>query len=975
MKFPSILVPAVLRVATILFLLCAMATPFAQSQITFFQTPTYPGTAAVIGDFNLDGKQDIINSAGTVLLGRGDGTFATGTTLSNVPSFVADFNDDGKPDVLAFTSSYHLFVYLGNGDGTFQSPQDTYAAVSLVGLLVADVNGDNKPDVLVPNSTGGVLVYLGKGDGTFGTPANYPSPGGVLFIGDFNGDGKPDVLEGSSGFVSVLLGNGDGTFQAAKTTTSSALGSVLTIGDLNGDQKLDLLICSLPCAIFQQFATMFGNGDGTFQAPSNQFSPQLSNSPTLADVNGDGKLDLLVQGYPSIFLQVYLGNGDGTFALGQTYSYNSANLYPSNILVGDFNGDQKPDITASQSILFGNGDGTFQASTAFLSVVYPSLAGDFNGDGRTDIATASGVYLAGATGSFTLGYTYTIPVNEFLQSGDFNGDGKLDLITEGNSGGTAVLLGNGDGSFGTPVESTSCPAANLGIGAVADLNGDLKSDLAFPNGESLSICLGNGDGTFASAVNYFYGDTASSVVIADFNNDGKLDAAVGGGAGIAIFLGNGDGTFQVENYLLTTGARVGPAADFNRDGNVDLIINGTVYLGDGKGGFQPLTQTTTGLCCAVVDLNGDGYLDLFEDNYFIISQQIYVKLVFLGNGDGTFQAPIVFKGGNYKSNDPGVGLTGDFNGDGRPDLAIGWGALIGTPTGFQILLNTTPLAPAANFSPLAVVFPSQTAGTSSSPVSVTLSNTGKGVLNVSGAKVAGANASEFDQTNNCTSVQPGASCTIKVAFAPTAAGNASASLAVTDNAVGSPQKIALSGTATAAPDFAIGPASGSSNSATVIPGQTASFNLALTPAGSFNGAVSLSCAITPVVGSAPVCTVPASVNAAVGTATPVAVKVSTTAGGAAGSISSGNFPSEMRPITWTMVLLAVGLLFAGWRRRLPALAMPTVAFVLLVIPGCGGGGGGSSSSTSGTPAGTYAATVTAKSGKLSHSATLTVIVQ
>jgi FG-GAP-like repeat len=207
MKFPAIFVASGVRVAIIFPFLCAIATPLAQCQISFFQTPTYPGTAAVIGDFNLDGKLDIINSSGTVLLGKGDGTFTKGTSLSNAPSFVADFNGDGEPDVLAFTSTDHLLVYLGNGDGTFQAPQDTYAAVPLYSMAVADVNGDNKADVLVPNSTGGVLVYLGKGDGTFGAPVNYPSPNaGSLFVEDFNDDGNPDVLETSYGSVSVLLG-------------------------------------------------------------------------------------------------------------------------------------------------------------------------------------------------------------------------------------------------------------------------------------------------------------------------------------------------------------------------------------------------------------------------------------------------------------------------------------------------------------------------------------------------------------------------------------------------------------------------------------------------------------------------------------------------------------------------------------------------------------------------------------------------
>jgi len=886
MKTSSLLVAAAVRVAAILSLLGVVAAPLAQAQVSFFQTPTYPGTAAVIGDFNQDGKLDIINSAGTVLLGKGDGTFITGTTLSNAPSFVADFNGDGKPDVLAFTSSNHLLVYLGNGDGTFQAPQDTYAAVPLYGMAVANlVTGANKADVLVPNPSGGVLVYLGNGDGTFAAPVNYPSPGtGQLFVGDFNGDGKADVLANGGGGVFVLLGNGDGTLQAAKVTTYSGGWGVQAIGDLNGDQKLDLIVST--SATTPQIATMFGNGDGSFQAPSNQFAPALSGNPTLADINGDGKLDLLVQGLPeggSPFLQVYLGNGDGTFSVGHSYSYNSVDLKSSNnILVGDFNGDQKLDVTAAQSILFGNGDGTLQASPAVLlpngEVIYAAVSGDFNGDGKTDMALISSggnlyIYLADATGSLSLAHTYAISANGVLQTGDFNGDGKLDLITSVNSGGIpvlAVLLGNGDGSFGTPVESTSCPAAGVGSSAIADLNGDHKSDLAFPNGESLSICLGNGDGTFASAVNYFFGSNPGSVVVADFNDDGKLDAAVSGNAGVALFLGNGDGTFQGANYLLTTTSVVGPAADFNRDGNVDLIINGTVYLGDGKGAFKPLSQKITGLGGSVVDLNGDGYYDLFEDGYVAINSDVPETVVFLGNGDGTFQAPLVLETGAKYGAFPGVGLIGDFNGDGRPDLAVSWGG-VGLQAGIQVLLNTTP-----------------------------------------------------------------------------------------------PPK----------PDFAIGPTEGSSNSATITAGQTASFNLAVTPAGSFSGMVSLSCAITPVVRPAPVCTVPASVNVTQGTIAPVTAKISTTAAVTAGSISPANFTPGGTAIQWTIVLLASALLFAGYRRRKPALAIPMIALAFLGMAACGGGGSSTTTTTTpGTPAGTYTATVTAKSGSLNHTTTLTVIVQ
>ena len=216
-------------------------------QISFYGTPTIAGcAAAVIGDFNRDGNLDIINCAGTVLLGNGNGTFTTGTTLSNVPSFVADFNGDGIPDVLAFSQSGNLFVYLGNGDGTFQAPVETYTGVPLYarGLTVADlVTGNSDADVVVPNPAGGVLVFLGKGDGTFAAPVNYASPyAGQLFVGDFTGDGKADILSTGGGGVFVLPGNGDGTFQAAKITTFSGQWSVVAVGALNGGQTLDLVL-------------------------------------------------------------------------------------------------------------------------------------------------------------------------------------------------------------------------------------------------------------------------------------------------------------------------------------------------------------------------------------------------------------------------------------------------------------------------------------------------------------------------------------------------------------------------------------------------------------------------------------------------------------------------------------------------------------------------------------------------------------
>src|SRR5581483_2217245 len=492
------------------------------------------------------------------------------------------------------------------------------------------------------------------------------------------------------------------------------------------------------------------------------------------------------------------------------------------------------------------------------------------------------------------------------------------------------------------------------------------------NGESLSICLNNGDWTFASPVNYFFGANVNSVVVADFNNDGKLDAAFGGDAGAAIFIGNGDGTFQGANYLLTTRSVVGEAVDFNRDGNVDLIINGTVYLGNGQGNFQPLSQTS-GLGGTIVDLNGDGYLDLIDDNFYVPMQDTPELVTFLGNGDGTFQTPIVLDSWDKYTLASTFTLTGDFNGDGRPDLAIDWG-IVGNAVGIQILLNTTPPTAGANFSPRALTFPSQAAGTNSNPVSVTLSNSGKAALNVSAVAISGTSAGEFTQTNNCTTVQSGASCVINVMFSPTSAGNAMASLNVTDNAIGSPQTIVLSGSATGLGLTA------SSNNATVSAGSPATYNLSIGGAG-WSGQAALTCTGAP---KGAACSVaPGNVAVSATSTSSLVVTVTTTS-----RTSAALVPMQFRssPWLWAVALVGFVILPTSARRQSSKRQRSTSKFtrtlpllLILLLSACGGGGGSSSNpqpNPNGTPAGTYTVTVMATpTGGTAQSLPLTLTVQ
>jgi hypothetical protein len=425
------------------------------------------------------------------------------------------------------------------------------------------------------------------------------------------------------------------------------------------------------------------------------------------------------------------------------------------------------------------------------------VAGDFNGDGRMDLVTGDvtantvSVFLGNGDGTFQQRTPFATSGPVELNIGDFNRDGKIDLAVADQYGSTvSILLGNGDGTFQAAVEyPTGANAASVSEG---DFNGDGTLDLAVTNilDNTVSILLGNGDGTFQPQITYATGERPFPSVTGDFNGDGKLDLAIGNqnGNSVSILLGNGDGTFQTQTtyaagnqvYAITT-------ADLNGDGKLDLIVANnadstiSVLLNNGDGTFQNQVTYPTGYAPHSVttgDFNGDGKLDLATANDGDNSVSIL-----LGNGDGTFQAPVNYGAGGF----PAAVAIGDFNRDGRLDLAV---ANYHANT-VSVLLQ----APTVSLSNTSLTFAGQVVGTGSAPQTVTLTDTGYLPLRISSIAVTGADAADFTQTNNCGSSLPaGAHCTITVTFMPTQIGPRTAAVTITDNAAGSPQSVALSGT-------------------------------------------------------------------------------------------------------------------------------------------------------------------------------------
>jgi hypothetical protein len=947
-------------------------------------------------------------------------------------SVQGDFNGDGKPDVASIVqdldSNFWLSILLSNGDGTFQTPVLTAVSFSATDLLAsADLNGDGKADVVLVHANS-VDVLLGDGTGNFAAAVNYAdsiSSPAAVGLAILHGDTHLDIVVASatvdgsgSSPVATLKGTGSGTFLTATAAQHypGAINSGILV-DVNGDGYLDLMSAS-------QF---FLGSSGDFAAPvalsTGDACGSLTGSVAVADVNGDTKLDIVSADCSNGTITVFLGNGDGTFGAGTSFS---AGHRPGAVVLADVNGDGKIDAVVTDffsmdmMVVFGNGAGTF----ATPALGYPvggdvwtgPVVADFNGDGRPDVMIPSSipdewsslVYLANTgNGAFVAPHDYFDPNGAVgtsadsygMATADLNGDGLADFVvgnlSDDASVGVTVFLSN----------STTKAlhfSANYGSGgylkfvALADIDGDGKVDLVASNGDptqgTLLVFRGNGDGTFQTSptsISVASGAGLGQLVVGDFDRNGRPDIAVldtignawillnnstsgspsfatpaphaltwtgweiaaadlGNGnldlvitqaqsTAVSILLGNGSGGFTAQpDFDLGSAYPGGLAlAQLNPIGNVDLIVtiddsnDGmgiAVATGNGDGTFNapilyPATSDTTGTITPfpaevrVADLDGDGNLDLIFTN---AGNGTVGVLYGTGVWDGTsspFYAPVEFPANDY----PPALLLADVNGDGALDAVVGSFNYSGVATLLNTGANQVSVTSSANPSGInANVTFTATVAAHPLPGGVTNSPTGtitfyEGTTSLGVATISSGHAT-------LTTKFAGQGTHVIV---PTYSGDA--------NFVGNTQATVVQNVnkSTGSPRYVL---TATPTTATLRPGQSAQFTITATPIGGDTETINFNCSSLP--GMSCIFS-PASVTLNGSTASSVTLTVTV-----APIVVASNSPNGGLPLASAMIGIFGCVALGGLRRhnrgRLGTVLLLIALAALLAATGCGG---------------------------------------
>jgi hypothetical protein len=632
------------------------------------------------------------------------------------PTAVGDFNNDGILDFVA-TGEGPIQVFLGKGDGTFQQPIQIPHSATVLKMITGDFNNDGNLDFVALNVRGYehlLQVYLGKGDGTFEPPKELLMQNAFsLSAADFDGDGKLDLYVAFAGSsyctpnytscFATLLGNGDGTFGAPGGpggTLPSGTGYP-AIGDFNGDGQLDVAVAGYDSK-GQGVVDVYLSGIKRVEYPVKLAGDTVA----AADVNGDGKLDLVTDG-----VSVLLGNGDGTFRRGE--SIPSGGSWSVNL--GDFNGDGKLDVAAGLNLLLGNGDGTFQKPLTFADMEGggPISMGAFDAIGNLRLLGINA--LTGTLSMYEQRPLYFTPISLNFGTVTVGTTSPPQAATLKNVNATKIVLSG--------IKFTGANAEDFGQ------TNNCDSGLLLNKSCEIQV-------TFTPSI---VGSESAS-----------LNVTYKGSPALSMPLsGTGTATFAVS--LTPPSLAFGTQLVGTTSSSQTATLQNT--------GTQPVTISNIQTAAPFGQSNNC-------PASLPVAGSCQIQVTFSPTSRGIFNGTL--------------SVTDDATGSPQ-----------------SVSLSGTGIGPDAVFSPTGISFGNQKVGTSSVPVPVTLSNQGEVALTISQIAIKGTDPNDFSQTNNCpASLAPQAQCKITVTFTPTAKGSRSAEVSVSDNEQNSPQTVPLSGNGT-----------------------------------------------------------------------------------------------------------------------------------------------------------------------------------
>lgn len=564
--------------------------------------------------------------------------------------------------------------------------------------MVAPFDGNGSPDIAVVNTSPGKVTVLvnDRGDLIVGAVLDTRDEPSNLAFGDFDGDGDNDLVVGYprgdlvSVFLNITLPGGPADFAARVDYTASdgidEFGPVdVAVADLDGDGDVDIATAN---RLTRSTSILLNDGSGVFGAPTSySVTEQRVVRVELADLDGDGDVDIGLLNESQDRLDILENAGDATFS---TRSVGWTTGLPTDIEFGDLDGDGDLDaaIAASDSgdacVLLGEGDGSF---------LFPRIANtgdgptslsvaDFDLDGDPDVVVtnerddAIDIRFNSSGVSWSANPGQTVAVGDApsdVETGDLDNDGWPDIVIANTLGAeVSVVLNNANGSFSLNIPfGVAGEPTGVTLGDY-DGDGDLDIAASLVDTDQIALLINNGLGVFpAQQTQSLGGTTPRAIASADVDGDGDVDIATanGGTDNAGVLLNDGAGNFGSETlYPVGINPQRLAFADINLDGDPDLIVATTsglsTLLNNGDGTFAPASpvDTVDSVAITLGDIDGDSTLDLVA----IPFSEEFV-LIYPGNGDGTFDAPRAYDGGDIGPAD--VAVT-DVDSDGSNDMIV-----------------------------------------------------------------------------------------------------------------------------------------------------------------------------------------------------------------------------------------------------------------------------------------------------------------